>query len=50
MANVFLNLENYCFGCTKGFMLVHIVSQDGVHTYLVNIEKVKNLPFPKTKK
>jgi hypothetical protein len=50
MANVFLNLEKCDFGCTKGILLGHIVSQDGIHTNPPNIEKVKNLPFPKTKK
>jgi hypothetical protein len=50
MANVFLNLKNYCVGCTKIIMLGHIVSEDGIRTYPINIEKVIFFPFPKTKR
>ncbi len=42
MANVFLNLEKCHFGCTKGILFGHIVSQDGIHTNPANIEKVKS--------
>jgi hypothetical protein len=50
MANVSLNLEKCHFGCTKGILLGHSVSQDGIRIDRTKIEKVKNLPFPKTKK
>jgi hypothetical protein len=42
MVNVSLNLEKCHFGCTKGILFGHIVSQDGIHTNHANIEKVKS--------
>ncbi len=50
MANASLNPEKCQFGFTQGILLGHIVLEDGVRTDLTKIEKIKNLPFPKTKK
>jgi hypothetical protein len=50
MENASLSLEKCCFGCIERILLGHIVSQDGICKNSTKIEKVKNLPFPKTKK
>jgi hypothetical protein len=50
MANVSSNLKKCRFGCTEGIQFGDIISQGKICTYLANIEKVKNLPFPKTKR
>jgi hypothetical protein len=49
MVNAYLNLEKCHFGCTEGILLGQIVSQNGIRIDRAKIEKVKNLPFPKTK-
>jgi hypothetical protein len=35
---------------SKGKMVRHIVSKDGVATYLGKLDKISKLPFPTTKK
>jgi len=47
MANASLNLEKCHFGCTKGILLGHMISQDGSHTNCAKIEKVKIFLFPR---
>jgi len=49
-SGVTLNLEKTTIGFSKGKMVGHIVSKDGVATNLEKLDRISKLPFPTTKK
>jgi hypothetical protein len=47
---VILNLEKTTLGFSKGKMVGHIMSKDGVATDPKKLDKISKLPFPTMKK